>query len=56
MKGKRPTRTQLLLALSTMAKTNMNTGLRTKKGKVIYQGPRGGRFTRSKSGKKVYKV
>ena len=56
MKGKRPTRAQLLMALATISKTNVNTGVRDKKGRVVFQGPRGGRFVRSTRGKKVYKV
>lgn len=56
MKGKRPTRTQLLMAFATLSKTNVNTGVRNSKGRVIFQGPRGGRFVRTKSGKKMYKV
>ena len=53
---KRPTRTQLVMAFATMAKANIDTGVRNKKGRVVYQGPRGGRFVRSKTGKKVYRV
>lgn len=53
---KRPTRAQLMMAYATMAKTNVNTGVRDKKGRVVYQGPRGGRFVRSKGGRKVYAV
>ena len=58
MKGKtatRPTRGQLIMAFATMAKTNVNTGVRNSKGRVVYQGPRGGRFVRVK-GRKVYSV
>lgn len=50
-----PTRAQLIMAYATMAKTNMNTGVRNSKGRVVYQGPRGGRFVRVK-GRKVYRV
>lgn len=51
---KRPTRAELIAAYATMAKTNMNTGIRNKKGRVVYQGPRGGRFVRGKAGRKIY--
>lgn len=51
---KRPTRAKLMMAYATLAKTNVNTGVRNKKGRVIFQGPRGGKFVRTKSGKKMY--
>lgn len=49
----KPTRAELMKAYATMAKTNLNTGIRNSKGRVIYQGPRGGKFVRVK-GRKVY--
>ena len=52
----KPTRADIIMAYATMAKTNLNTGLRNSKGRVIYQGPRGGRFVRCKSGRKVYRI
>lgn len=51
----RPTRAQLIMAYATMAKTSVDTGVRNGKGRVVYQGPRGGRFVRVK-GRKVYRV
>jgi hypothetical protein len=53
--GRRPTRAQLMMAYATLAKTNVNTGVKNSKGRVIYQGPRGGKFVRSKTGRKMYK-
>lgn len=50
----RPTKAQLIMAYATMAKGDLNTGIRDSKGRAIYQGPRGGRFVRCK-GRKVYK-
>lgn len=47
---------QALLAYATAAKSgNMNTGRKNYKGRVIYQGPRGGLFVRVKN-RKVYKI
>jgi hypothetical protein len=56
MKKARPTRAQLIMAYATMAKANVNTGVRDKKGRVVFQGPRGGRFVRVKGGRKMYSV
>jgi hypothetical protein len=56
MKKARPTRAQLIMAYATMAKSNVNTGVRDKKGRVVFQGPRGGRFVRVKGGRKMYSV
>lgn len=48
------TRAQLMAEYAK--KTNINTGMRNRKGRVIYRGPLGGRFVRSKSGAKIYSV
>lgn len=51
-----PTRRELLMRYATSArKGNMNTGRKNAKGRVIFQGPRGGLFVRVKS-RKVYKI
>lgn len=47
-----PSRRELLLQYA--AKKNLNTGRKNSKGRVIYQGPRGGLFVMV-SGRKVYK-
>lgn len=49
------TRAALLSAYATMAKTNVNTGVKNYMGRTIFQGPRGGKFVRVK-GRKVYRV
>jgi hypothetical protein len=48
-------RAKLLEAYATMAKTNVNTGVKNYMGRTIYQGPRGGKFVRV-SGRKVYRI
>ena len=52
----RPTRAEMIMAYATMAKANVNTGIRDKKGRVVFQGPRGGRFVRVRGGRKMYSV
>jgi hypothetical protein len=48
-------RAKLLEAYATMAKTNVNTGVKNYMGRTIFQGPRGGKFVRVKN-RKVYRI